>query len=244
MTILICGSSYTSGDGLEDRNLAWPFLFQNLSGDQVINTAVDGGSVDYVCYTVIKEVSTHNHKNVIITWPPMGRKLLVRRENNFLINGNPTFHNTLYGNTKEFKEFLNLYYKYWSNELYDLKFILQKILLVQNFLENRNCKYAFLNTNSYDLEYWTALSTLPSAIKDRMLSAFDCMNDKQILDEENEINSYVTQLSDNYYNPISYSLTKDCYDKNLIDSTTRHPSAIGHQYIAKLIWQIWNKNAC
>jgi hypothetical protein len=77
-----------------------------------------------------------------------------------------------------------------------------------------------------------------------MLSAFDCMNDKQILDEENEINSYVTQLNANYYNPISYNLTKDCYDKNLIDSTTNHPSAIGHQYIAKLIWQLWNKNAC
>ena len=70
------------------------------------------------------------------------------------------------------------------------------------------------------------------------------MNDEQILDEENEIKSYVTQLSENYHNPISYNLTNDCYDKKLIDSTTTHPSAIGHQYIAKLIWQLWNKNAC
>ena len=213
MKILVCGSSYTSGDGLTDRNLAWPFVFQNLCGHQVINTAVDGASIDYVCYTVVKEVSTHNYKNVIITWPPLGRKLFVRRENNFLINGNPTFYNTLYGSAKEFKVFLNLYYKYWSNELYDLKFTLQKILLIQNFLENKNCKYIFLNTNPYELDCWTTLSTLSSKNKNNMLSAFDCMNDEQILAEENEIKSYVNQLSYNYFNPFNYNLTDDCYEK-------------------------------
>jgi len=240
MTILICGSSYTSGVGLEDCNLVWPLIFQNLSGYQVINTAVAGSSVDHVCYTVVKEVSAHNYKNVIITWPPLGRNLMVRNENNFLVNGNPTFHHTLYGNTKEFKEFLKLFYKYWSNELYDIKFTLQKILLVQNFLENKNCKYVFLNTNSYGLEYWTSLSTLPAEIKNNMLSAFNCMNDSQILDEENEIKNYVNQLSQSYYNPLSYNLENDCYNKNLIDSITKHPSASGHRYIAELIWQIWN----
>ena len=241
--VLICGSSYTSGDGLLDRNDAWPNLFQQLSGMKSINTAVDGGSVDYVCYSVVKEVSVHNYKNVIITWPPLGRKLLVRRENNFLINGNPTFTNKLYGNSPEFKNFLNLFYKYWSNELYDLKFTLQKILLMQHFLESKNCKYMFINTNPYNLKYWTSLSTLPAIAKSRMLSTFELTNDEQILNDENEIKSYVDQLNlDRYYDPINYNLTSDCFSKNLIDPKTNHPSVEGHKYMTELIWGLWTKN--
>jgi len=240
MTVLICGSSYTSGDGLPDRSLAWPYIFKNLINENVVNTAVDGGSVDYVCYTVMKEVSVHNYKNVIITWPPLGRKLLVRRENNFLINGNPRFTNTIYGNTKEFKQYLNLLYKYWSNELYDVKFTLQKILSLQNFLENRKCKYVFVNTNSYNLEKWLRLSTLPAISKDQLLSAFESMNDSQILDEENEIKSYVNQLNHNcYYDLINYNLTDDCIDKSLLDLDNRHPTVDGHRYIANLIYKLW-----
>lgn len=240
--ILICGSSYTSGDGLQDRGLAWPYIFQELTGQSVVNTAVDGGSVDYVCYTVVKEISTCNYKNVIITWPPLGRKLLVRRENNFLINVNAMFGNALYGDSPEFKKFLRLLYKYWSNELYDVKFTLQKILLVQNFLENRKCKYLFVNTNPYNLNHWTTLSSLSGTFKNKLLSAFDQMTDLQIVDEENEIKSYITQLSSNYYNPINFNLTNDCDSKNLIDLETHHPTVDGHKYIADLILQLWNKN--
>jgi hypothetical protein len=241
MNTLICGSSYTSGDGLKDRSLAWPSIFQNLSGQTVINTAVDGGSVDYVFYSVIKEVSTHGYKNVIVTWPPLGRKLMVRRENNFLINGTPTFTNALYGNNKEFRNYLKLLYKYWSNELYDLKFTLQKILLLQNFLKNKKCEYLFVNTTSYYLNAWMDLSILPAATKNVLLSAFDLMNDSQILEEECEINSYVDQLDFTcYHDPIGYNLAEDCTHKGLIDLTTQHPSIEGHQYIANLIWKLWN----
>jgi len=245
MTILVCGSSYTSGDGLEDKSLSWPNIFQNLCGESVVNKATDGGSVDYVYYTTIKEVSCHNYSGVVITWPPLGRKLLVRRENNFLINGNPTFTNTLYGNTKEFRNYLTLLYKYWSNELYDVKFTLQKILLLQNFLKNKKCKYVFINTNPYFLELWSNLSTLPAPTKDNLLSAFHLMNDLQILDEENEIRSYINQLDFNcYHDPISYNLTEDCTRQGLLDLSTQHPSIEGHQYIANLIWKLWNNQLC
>jgi hypothetical protein len=239
--ILICGSSCTSGDGLKDRNDAWPSVFEKLSNKKSVNLAVDGGSVDYVFYTIIKEVSIHNYKNVIITWPPLGRTLLVRRENNFLINGTPTFTNSLYGDTPEFKKFLNLFYKYWTNELYDLKFTLQKIVAMQNFLENKKCNYLFVNTSHYNLEAWASISTVEAVIKDRLLSAFDLMNDEQILNEQAEINSYINQLNfEHYHDPVNYNLMDDCYNKNLIDTKSNHPTIDGHLYLAKLIWQLWN----
>jgi hypothetical protein len=240
-SILICGSSCTSGDGLTDRSNAWPAVFEKLSKEKSINLAVDGGSVDYVFYTVIKEVSIHDYKNIIITWPPLGRTLLVRRENNFLINGTPMFTNSLYGDTPEFKKFLNMFYKYWTNELYDLKFTLQKIITMQNFLENRKCNYLFINTNHYNLELWASISTAQASIKDQMLSAFDLMNDEQILNEEAEIKSYIDQLNlEYYYDPVNYNLMDDCYDKNLIDPVTNHPTVDGHVYLAQMIWQLWN----
>lgn len=239
--ILICGSSYTSGGALEDRNNAWPKVFEKLSNKKSINLAVDGGSVDYVFYTVLKEISMHNYKNVIITWPPLDRTLLVRRENNFLINGTPTFTNSLYGDTPEFKKFLNLFYKYWTNELYDLKFTLQKIVTIQNFLENKKCNYLFVNTNHYNLGLWGSISTAEVVIKKQLLSAFDLMNNEQISNEQDEINSYINQLNlEHYHDPVNYNLEDDCRGKNLLDSKSKHPTIDGHIYLAKFIWQLWN----
>jgi hypothetical protein len=241
MTFLICGSSFTSGCGLDDRSQAWPFIFQNLCNQPVVNTAIDGGSVDYVIYNVIKDVSVRNYKNVIITWPPLGRTLLVRRENNYLINANPMFHHALYQNSEELTQFLKLFYKHWTNELYDLKFTLQKIVLLQNFLKSKGCQYLFINTNSYRLDAWLMLSRLSSDQKYNFLDAFDSMDDDCILFEEQEIKSYFDQLDfDHYYDPVNYNLMHDCCIKMLVDHT-EHPTVDGHKYLANLIWNLWKK---
>ena len=136
---------------------------------------------------------------------------------------------------------MNLFYKYWTNEIYDLKFTLQKIITMQNFLENRKCNYLFINTNHYNLGMWASISTAQANIKDQVLSAFDLMNDEQILNEETEIKSYIDQLNlEYYYDPVNYNLMDDCYDKNLIDPESNHPTVDGHIYLSKMIWQLWN----
>lgn len=242
MTILICGASYTAGAGLADRGQAWPYVFQQLSGQAVVSSAIDGASIDHVFYTAIKEVSVHNYTDVIVAWPPLGRTLVVRNENNFLVDGSPMFDHKLYGDTREFKTFLNLYYKHWSNELYDLKFSLQKILLLQSFLKNRNCCYMFINSDPYDLADWLQLNNLSANDKSRLLSAFDSMNDDQIVAEQEEIKSYIDQLDlDHYHDPINYNFRDDCYNRNLMDPKTKHPGPAGHEHLAKLIWQLWSQ---
>jgi len=213
-----------------------------LSGQPVISSAIDGASIDHVFYTAVKEVSVHNYTNVIVAWPPLGRTLMVRGENNFLVNGSPMFDHNLYGNNREFKNFLNLYYKHWFNELYDLKFALQKILSLQSFLQSRNCRYLFINSDPYELDLWLNLTNLAPADKSRLLSAFDAMDDAQVLAEQEEIKSYVDQFDTNYYyNPIDYNFRDDCYARELMDPVTGHPGPDGHRHLAQLIWQAWSQ---
>ena len=242
MTILICGASHTSGAGLDDRTRAWPMVFEKLSGQPVVSSAIDGASIDYVFYDAVKQVSTHNYSNVIVAWPPLGRTLMVRNENNFLVSGSPMFDHVLYGHNREFKNFLNLYYKHWSNELYDLKFALQKILALQSFLKIRNCQYLFINSDPYELASWLNLASLPASDKSRLLSAFDSMDDAQILAEQDEIKSYVNQLDTNHYHdPVNYNFRDDCYNYDLMDIKTGHPSPVGHDHLANLIWHLWSQ---
>ena len=101
--------------------------------------------MDYVVYSTIKEVSLKNYKKVIITWPALHRLMLIRRENNYLLHTGPVHSHFyiggyLYADTPEFKEYVKLYYKHWSNALYDLKMSLQKIILLQEYLKNRGCQ--------------------------------------------------------------------------------------------------------
>jgi len=243
MTFFVCGSSYSSGDGLLNRlEQRWSTIFSGLINEDVENYAKDGGSTDFVIYTTIKNVLKNDYKKVIITWPPIDRIMLVRRENNFLIEGNATHTNNLYGNQEEFVKFLSLYYKNWTNDLFTLKITLQKILLLQTWLQNANCQYLFINTNSYNLSNWLNLNNLPIKVKKSMLDAFDNMDDEQILAEQEEIKMLVSQLNLNIYDPIKFDLTSFCTNLNLIDPKTQHPSAEGHKNIAEYVFNLWSKS--
>lgn len=242
MTFFVCGSSFTSGAGLTDReNQRWTKIFSQLTNQKVVNTATDGASIELVLYTTINQVLEFNYKNIIITWPPLDRILLVRRENNFLINGNVMLVNAIYSNSSEFVNFLKLYYKYWINDLYTIKLTLQKILLLQEWLKNQNCKYLFINTNSFNLSNWLKLSNLSTELKKSMLDAFDVMDDAQILKEQNEISLLVSKLDLNFYDPINYNLETECFNLGLIDSVSLHPTEKGHKHIASYIFNSWNQ---
>lgn len=243
MSFLINGSSYTSGDGLKDRSLAWPYLFGNLINDDVTNAATDGASFDKVLYLTLKDLTVNsNYKNVIITLPPLTRVMMVRRENNFLIDGNVNYLHTLYKNDRSYVDYLSLYYKHWTNDLFEIKLVLQKILLLQNFLKSNNFNYLFINTKPYNLQNWLNLSVLPSTKKSEMLCAFDLMNDDAIKSEQVEITTYYNLLDKTrYFDPISYNLTTDCVRLGLIDPDTQHPSEIGHRHIANTIYKIWTE---
>jgi hypothetical protein len=241
MTLYVCGASFCTGQGLTDPANNWTNFLSHILNDNLVNSAINGGGFDYVTYKSTRDILINSYDKVIIMWPPLNRPLMVRRENNFLINGNSTMTNALYGQSKEFKNYLNLYYKYWINYLYDLKFSLQQMLSLQNVLKNKNIKYLFINTNNLNLSQWSQLSHLSAADKNMFLDAFDQMNNDQILDEEREINTYLQHLDlGRYYKPFTYNIYDDCVVNNLLDFSTMHPTEDGHRYIANNLYNIWN----
>ena len=244
MTFLINGSSYSTGYGLADgEQHAWPTVFGKLTNSSVLNIAMDGNSVDYLIYSTIKNVCLHDYKKVIIQWGPLNRTLLIRQENNYQINTGPSNNHFytegyLYTDTPEFKNYLRLHYKHWSNYLYNLKFSLQKVILLQEFLKSRNCQYLFFNGASWSLDKWLTLSTQEYAVKKKLLAAIDNMDDLQILDEEKEINNLYNQIDQTYYyDPINFNLTEWCLDSGYV--TDKHPTIVGQQEIAKFILSLW-----
>ena len=242
MSFLINGASYTYGDGLENPSEhAWPVLFGKKIGAEILNLATRGASVDYVIYTTMKHLSSNKYDNVIIAWPSLRRTLMVRRDNNFLVNGNPTMTNALYGDTKEFKEYLSLHYRYWSNDLFDLKLTLQKILMFQEYLKSKSDNYLFINSDSYNLSNWLQLTELPINDKIIYLDAFDSMDDVQIAAEESEIENIYNQFDlINYFQPTNFNLTDTCVQLDLLDPITKHPSIQGQKYLADFIADLWS----
>ena len=241
MTLYVCGASFCTGEGLAKPENNWTTFLSRTFNDSLVNTSASGAGVSYITYNSIKDILQNSYNKVIIVWPPLNRPLMVRRENNFLINGNSSMTNTLYGQSKEFKNYLTLYYKYWINDLYDLKFSLQQMLSLQNVLKNKCIDYLFINTNNLNLSQWSRLSQLSATDKDMFLDAFDQMNDDQILDEEREINTYLQQFDqERYYKPFTYNIYDDCMNRKLIDPKTNHPTEDGHQYIANNLYRIWN----
>lgn len=246
MTFLVNGASYTTGHGLAmpERD-AWPVLFGKKLNSPVVNLSIDGASIDYVVYSTIKELSLHDYKKVIITWPALRRLLLIRRENSYLLHVAPMANHLsiggyVYSDRSEFKQYLKIYYKNWYNALYDLKMSLQKIVLLQGYLKNRGCQYLFLNTNSFKLEQWLLLSTIDYKEKCQLIDHFDEYNDDQILAEETEIRSLYNQLDlKHYYDPVNFNLLIWAEKSNLRDPTTRHPTVEGQVCIADLVENLW-----
>lgn len=241
MTLYVCGSSFCTGDGLANPQNNWTTFLSRTFNDTLVNAATNGAGFSYVTYNSIKNILQNSYSKVIIMWPPLNRPLMVRREKNFLVNGNSAMDNALYGQSKEFKNYLSLHYKYWINDLYDLKFSLQQIISLQNVLKNKNINYLFINCANLNLSQWSRLSQLSATEKNIFLDAFNQMNDDQILDEEREINTYLQQLDQKrYYEPIAYNINDDCMKRGLIDPKNKHPTEDGHRYIANNLYNIWN----
>lgn len=243
MSILIAGASITHGDGLANPELsAWPTVFSRLSNQTVTNIARSGAGIDYVFYNVINQLSNNSFDGLIIAWPPLLRPLLTRRENNFLINGNVGCLNEIYGKSAQYKKYLELHYRYWTNELFDLKFSLQKILTLQAYLKTNNYKYLFINSDPYFLSDWLSLSSLSTELKEKYLDAFVEMNDLQILEEEKEISNLVNQFDLlNYHDPVGFNLSDMCKQSSNFSYTTKHPTEQGHIEIAKFVNNLWSQ---
>jgi len=246
MTFFINGSSYTHGDGLaQPAQDSWPVLFGQKLNSPIVNLSRSGASTEYIVYSTVKELSLNAYKKVIITWPALGRLMLVRRENGYFLHTGPGLYRFytggyIYADSAEFKDYVKLHYKYWFNRLHDLKQSLQQIVLLQEYLKNRECQYLFFNTNPYNLDKWLQLSTLDYRDKRQLVDGFDDLDDGQIAAEEMEIQSLYQQLDIKYYHdPINFNLIDWCSKLQYRDTTTGHPTITGHLHIAEYIMDLW-----
>jgi hypothetical protein len=169
---------------------AWPVILANKLNANVINDAVQGGTNFRTVYQTIKN-SRNDYDLYLIAWTTYSRFTFYKSENNFETNFNPQLEHALYGREEFYKNWGATLYKHWYNELYAFKLWLQQIIQLQSVLSNKN--YIMINTMSNNLTKWISTrDNFISSVKD--LTNFNSMNDKQIFDEYEEIQYYISLI--------------------------------------------------
>lgn len=235
--IYVNGCSFTYGDELTDRSVAWPNLLGKKLRSAVSNQAFSGRSNYGILYQTIKNLK-QNYNFYIIAWTTTTRYTFYAADNNFEINFNPKLINDLYKNQYFYKDWGKILYTHWHNELYALKLWLQQIVQLQTLFEKFNKKYLMINTMSNNLEHWLAP-------KDQFIESckhlinFDLMNDEQIFAEYEEINYYVDCIDkQSYYKWNQFTI--DSLTKLYPIGSGGHFLDSGHAHMANLIYDHLN----
>jgi hypothetical protein len=232
MNIYACGCSFTYGDELtHPETSAWPILLANKFKGSVVNDAVSGGTNYRTVYRTIKNL--HNSYDLyLIAWTTNTRFTFYKSDNNFEINFNPQLKNNLYGKESFYRDWGEVLYKIWYNELYSFKLWLQQIVQLQAVLKNQN--YLMINTMQNHLNLW--LSDKPQfQYNVKKLINFDLMTDEQILDEYQEIQYYVSLIDTNkFYQWNNFAIDDLC--NNFPIGPNGHILEQGHQHLAELIY--------
>ena len=231
MKLYFNGCSHTFGDDLVDLNQAWPSLIAKQLGCEFVNDAVSGGTNDRIMYRTIKNIQ--NFDKFYIAWTYTTRFTRYRADNNHEVNFNPNFKHELYGNNQEFRNYSQLHYTIWYNELHAFKIWLQNIILLQRLFESENKPYIMINADDNNLDRWTApWQNFNSSVKS--LLCFDLMNDQQLYDEHAEIQTLIQKINfENFIGWGSWYITKLHQDYPV--GPTGHLLTQGHQTIADYI---------
>lgn len=231
--IYVDGGSNTYGDELEDRlTQAWPAQLSKMLNKEVLNNSIRGKSYQHMIFDTINFCIQSKPEMVIIAFGPIGRKLFVRRENNFYVDMSVTGSNSIYYGFSEEKKFRELLFKYWSNTLHDSWVFMQQVCMLQDFLNARNVKYLLINDNNNEhITKLVEISSQHSTIKEELLDAFDQMSDEQILEIENSLKKLYNQIDHTHYYDFNWHFKK-------LSWFEYHPSAEQQTGIANFIFNI------
>lgn len=241
MKLYFNGCSFTYGDGLNNPTTeSWPSLVGKEYSVDYLNDAISGGSNDRIIKGVVTNISNYN--KFYIGWSHYSRFVKYNPVNNYEICFNPrldmdaTLHYSkdLQNNFKKYKDFGNLYYKYWYNELYEFKGWLHQVILLQSLFDNRKKDYVMINMLATLKPWLSPRNIFIENIKN--LVCFDNMSDDQLYNEYDEINALVNQIDKSKFVFWDYTAKDYILEKKLtISSTDSHPNTIGHQEIAKKV---------
>jgi hypothetical protein len=241
MKLYFNGCSFTYGDGLKDpASESWPSIVAKKYNLEYLNHAVSGGSNDRIIKGVITNLNNYN--KFYIGWTSYSRFVKYNPVDNFEIvfnpqlNMDPTLHysDDLKTNYQKYKNFGELYYKYWYNELYEFKGWLHQIILLQSLFEFRQKDYVMINMLPSIKPWLSPVDSFIENVKD--LICFDKMSDEQIYNEYKEINMLISQVDISKFVFWDYTVYDLVTDNNLTISTHDcHPNISGHNAIARAV---------
>lgn len=230
MRLYFNGCSHTYGDDLDQPvTQSWPALIATHLGCDYVNDAVSGNANDNIIYQTIR--NTHQFDKIYIAWTYIERFTRYRFDNNYVVNFNPQLINRLYGKDSSFVDYGRIHYTVWYNNLFSFKQWLQSIILLQRYLESYRKPYVMVNSDNNLIDRWSAAwPDFVSSVKS--LLCFDLMNDDQLYQEHQEIQSLLAQINfDHYIGWNMWWLTKDPFATGV----TGHYLSSGHEHIAKYI---------
>jgi len=201
MKIYFNGCSFTYGDELPDpSNQAWPSLVSKLKNINFLNDAISSGTNQRTVYKTL--LNKDNYDFFVIAWTTYTRFTEYNPIDNYEINFNPMlnlnasihYSDDLKQNYKKYKDYGELYYKYWYNEVFQFKQWLQQILLLQSFFTVNNKKYIMINTFDNNLSQWLQPKENFISSTRNLIPFFDYLPDGHLLKEHYDIQSLVKDI--------------------------------------------------
>jgi hypothetical protein len=248
MKLYFNGCSFTYGDDLDNpEKNSWPTAVSTKLGFSFLNDAVSGGTNERTIYKTILNIDAYDY--FFIAWTEYARFTKYNPIDNYEINFtpqlslDPSLHisDDLKINYSKYKNYGELYYKHWFNELFEFKKWLQQIIMLQSVFKIRRKKYLMINTFHNHLSNWLSpQETFIDEVKN-LLIFFDYISDPQLMQEHLQIQNLVAMID-----------TASFVDWNywcIIDETQKHPIGKkghiledGHQAVANKVINHYNKN--
>lgn len=201
MKLYFTGCSFTYGDELVDpQKSAWPTLVSQKLNFSFLNDAVSGGTNDRNVYKTMLNINDFDC--FFIAWTSCTRFTEYNPVDNFEINFNPSLNldaslhlsDDLKKNYFKYKQYGELYYTHWYNELFEFKKWLQQIIMLQSVLKTLGKKYVMMNTFCNSLTKWTQPpETFINSVRP-LIDFFDYLNDDQLLQEQSQIQKMISLI--------------------------------------------------
>ena len=247
MKLYFNGCSFTYGDELKNpQQSAWPTLTADHLKYDFLNDAVPGGTNDRTMYKTIQNINNYDY--FFIAWTMYTRFTEYNPVDNFEINFNPHlnldpslhYSNDLKINYSKYKDYGQMYYASWYNDLFEFKKWLQQIILLQSFFKQHNKPFLMLNTSNNNLPLWLQPRDKFIAATKHLLSFFEYLDDDRLLNEHLQIQEL--------HSMIDKSTFIECDSWSIIDLCSSYPCGPGghlledgHRAVANKVVKYYNK---
>lgn len=227
MKIYVNGCDYVYGTGLSNPTLHnWPALIGKKIQATIINNSHSDNTNQSIVYDTIKNLK-NNYDLFLISWTTYSKFEFYKNKNIQRESFDPKTQFTIKEKPK--REWVEMLYTNWYNELYSLKVWLQQIIQLQSVLSNQN--YLMINAVDNLLPLW--LGDIKSFHKQfaRVIDISN-INDEQIVDEYNEIQYYNNIIDKNkFYRWGDFAISDITYPRNSAGKILEE----GHEFISDLI---------